>query len=76
MGSILKKKTTKPEMCYYTSFTGLFGMLFEQYGWLCERYGSLLPRYTLLKIATCFVNALFALLMRYTWPECFDFFSI
>lgn len=76
MGSILKKKTTKPEMCYYTSFTGLFGMLFEQYSWLCERYGSLLPRYTLLKIATCFVNALFALLMRYTWPECFDFFSI
>lgn len=64
MGSILKKKTTKPEMCYYTSFTGLFGMLFEQYGWLCERYGSLLPRYTLLKIATCFVNALFALSMR------------
>lgn len=60
MGSILKKKTTKPEMCYNTSFTGLFGMLFEQYGWLCERYGSLLPRYTLLKIATCFVNALFA----------------
>lgn len=31
MGSIFKKKPTKPEMCYYTSCTGLFGMLFGRF---------------------------------------------
>lgn len=31
MGSIFRKKPTKPEMCYYTSCTGLFGMLFGRF---------------------------------------------
>lgn len=55
MGSILKKKTTKPEMCYYTSCTGLFGMLFQQCGWLCERYGTV-QSYMLCERFACFIN--------------------